>query len=134
MAGQLHYTDIMGNYNSKSQYLCSDLVTVHFTDPTGRKMRTTANLEEIAPNSLCLLVDSRIAAGSRTTIELKGLILRGQAGKVEHNQCLGYFVEVRLAPDSRWSRERYTPAHMLPSANSQEPTFCRHRPATKVNA
>jgi hypothetical protein len=120
----------MGNHNKQINYLCSDLVTVNYTDRAGCRQRVTANLEEIAPNRLSLLVDLRIPTGSRATIEVRGLILRGRARKSEHSDDLGWFVEVRLAPDSQWSRDRYTPAHML----NPEPSFCRHSPTTKVNA
>jgi hypothetical protein len=130
LAEQLHYIGIMGRQNSQSHYLCSDLVTVQFTDPAGRRKRITANLEEIAPQRLSLLVDSRIPAGSSATIEAPGLILRGRARKCERSEDLGWFIEVRLAPDSRWSRARFTPAHLL----APPPIFCRHRPLTQVNA
>lgn len=120
----------MGNRNSQTHYLCSDLVTVQFTDRAGRRRRLTANLEEIAPNRLSLLVDSRIPAGSHATVEMPGLTLRGRARRAEHSGDLGWFIDVRLAPDSRWSRDRFTPAHLL----VPPPNFCRHRPASQVNA
>lgn len=124
----------MGKLNSKSHYLCSDLVTVQFTDRAGRCQRVTANLEEIAPHRLSLLLDSRIPFGSHATVEMPGLTLRGHARRAEHSSDLGWFIEVRLAPDSRWSRERFTPAHLLPSPSATSPNFCRHRPASQVNA
>lgn len=124
----------MGKLNSKSHYLCSDLVTVQFTDRAGRRQRVTANLEEIAPHRLSLLVDSRIPFGSCATVEMPGLTLRGRARRAEHSNDLGWFVEVRLAPDSRWSRERFTPAHMLTAPIGSRPDFCRHHPASQVNA
>jgi hypothetical protein len=124
----------MGKQNSQSHFLCSDLVTVQFTDPAGRRRRITANLEEIAPQRLSLLVESRIPAGSRATVEMPGLILRGRARKAEHSRELGWFIDVRLAPDSRWSRARYTPEHMISPEVAAGPVFCRHKPATQVNA
>ncbi|MEP7366165.1 MAG: hypothetical protein ABI972_23145 [Acidobacteriota bacterium] len=126
MAEHLHYKYIMGKQYSQSNYLCSDLVTVQIAEPCGRQLRITANLEEIGPKCLSLLVDSAIVAGSQVTVETRGVILRGQARKAEHSQDLGWFIEVRLAPDSRWSRARYTPAHILAPAVIPEPAFCRH--------
>ena len=124
----------MSTRNSQMHYLCSDLVTVNFTDHAGHRRRITANLEEIAPHRLSLLMDSRIPAGTRATIETKGLTLRGCARRAEHSQNLGWFIEIRLAPESRWSRDRFSPEHLLAATLPPQPVFCRHSSHAKANA
>lgn len=110
-------------------YLCSELVSLQYVDATGRRRRTTANLEEIGPRCASVLVDARIPRGAFTTIETQGQRLLGVVRGAVHEEQLGWFVEVRLAPESSWSLKRYSPEHLLSAFR----TPCR-RPAARVNA
>mgnify|MGYP000862461923 CR=1 FL=1 len=105
-------------------YLCSELVSLQYVDAAGRQKRTTANLEEIGPNCASLLVEARIPRGARTTIETQGQRLQGYARGAVHEEPLGWFVDVKLSPDSSWSRRRYTPEHLLNAFR----TPCRRTP------
>ncbi|MBN8731403.1 MAG: hypothetical protein J0L64_12740 [Acidobacteria bacterium] len=105
-------------------YLCSELVSLHYVDAAGRSQRTMANLEEIGPRRASLLVEARIPRGALTTIETQGQRLQGYARGAVHEALLGWFVDVRLAPDSSWSRGHYSPEHLLSAFR----TPCRRTP------
>jgi len=87
-----------------------------------------ANLEEIGPRRASLLVEARIPRGALTTIETQGQRLQGYARGAVHEEMLGWFVDVRLAPGSGWSRRQYTPEHLLSAFR----TPCR-RAADRAN-
>jgi hypothetical protein len=40
-------------------------------------------------------------------------VLRGATKSCEYNRELGYFVEIELAPASRWSRRWFSPRHLI---------------------
>lgn len=79
----------------------------------------TANLEEIGESSALLLMDRRLSAGSRIRINCKSRELKGIVESCRVNEWLGFFVEVRLDPDSRWSPQWFTPEHLLTLAPAQ---------------
>jgi hypothetical protein len=88
------------------------MVKVRWSDPAGRKHRETALLEDIAAHGACLQLDKAVRLGTPVTIEhAKGKM----SGSVRYciYQEIGYFVGVQFAPDSEWSRSRFTPEHML---------------------
>ena len=71
------------------------------------------NLEEIGKRTALVLTEAQVPAGSRLHIACKSHVLRGMAKSCRFHSGLGYLVEVRLAPASRWSREWFAPEHLV---------------------
>jgi len=118
----------MHHQHRASYFLCSELVSLQFTDGSGRH-KLTANLEEISPRHLSLLSERRIPPGAPTIIETRGQSLRGIARSAVRQEPLGWIVDVRLAPSSPWSQDLFTPEHLLEPPRLWFHAPCRRPPA-----
>jgi hypothetical protein len=92
--------------------LCADLVHLEWRDTCGSTQRTVANLEDISLTGACLQVDDPIPLQTTVTInhpkgDLTGLI------RYCVYRDIGYFLGVEFEPDSRWSREDFSPQHLF---------------------
>ncbi len=103
----------MQNRVRNRPYLCSELVSVSWEDPQGRRRSGVANLEEIGETSAMLLAESIVPRGSTVYITSGEHHLRGTVEGITFDRVLGFFVEVALQPESRWSEKWFTPAHLL---------------------
>ena len=77
------------------------------------------NLEEIGESSALVLTENSIPAGTKVRIDCKSRELKGIAESCKVNEWLGFFVEIRLDPDSRWSPKWFAPEHLLTLVDSQ---------------
>jgi hypothetical protein len=93
---------------------CSELVSVVWINRNGGSESITGNLEEIGERSALLLTESPVPAGSRVHIVCRTHVLRGLTTTCEFDTLLGYFIAIELAPASRWSRQWFSPRHLLP--------------------
>jgi hypothetical protein len=91
------------------RYLCSELIDLTFSN--GR--RHSANLEEIGENSALVLTERPVPRGARLNINCGNHTLKGIASACRFDKLLGYFVEIRFTPASRWSPQWFTPEHFL---------------------
>lgn len=91
------------------RYLCSDLVSLTFSDGRGQP----ANLEEIGENNALVVTEQPVPRGAKLKINCGGHTLRGIAGACTFDKILGYFVEIRLDAASRWSPQWFAPEHLL---------------------
>jgi len=91
------------------RYLCSELIDLTFSDGRGQ----SANLEEIGENSALVLTEQPVRRGVQVNINCGNHTLKGIAGACRFDKLLGYFVEIRLAPASRWSQHWFAPEHLL---------------------
>jgi hypothetical protein len=91
------------------RYLCSELVDLTFSDGRGQ----SANLEEIGENSALVLTEHPLRRGAKLQLNCGGHTLEGIAGGCRFDKLLGYYVEIRLDPASRWSRHWFAPEHLL---------------------
>jgi len=71
------------------------------------------NLEEIGERMAVVVTESAVPAGSRVHIACKSHVLRGVAKSCKFDRLLGYLVEIRLAPASRWTRDWFVPEHLV---------------------
>jgi hypothetical protein len=97
----------------KARDLCSELVSVVFPTMRGERKAISGNLEEIGECSALVLAEAEIPKGTRIRVACESNELRGRVESCTHEQSLGFFVEVRLDPASHWSREWFTPQHLL---------------------
>ena len=92
---------------------CSELVAVVNVTRRGVAESIPGNLEEIGERSALVLTECLLPIASRVHIACRQHVLRGVTKTCEFHRELGYFVEVELAPASRWSRRWFSPQHLL---------------------
>ena len=102
----------MADQRREVRMMCADMVEVCWKEPTGRRYKSTALLEDISPSGMCLQFEIPISIGIRVEINCPG---RKLAGLVRYcvYQEIGYFVGVELEQSSHWSRQQFEPQHLL---------------------
>jgi hypothetical protein len=88
------------------------MVHIRWTDTAGRQRRTTALLEDIAAHGACLQVDKALPLETEIQIEHRKAQMRGTVRYCAYRD-IGYFVGVQFTADSEWSKNKFTPQHML---------------------
>lgn len=91
--------------------LCSELVSVASQDE--RFAQTVANLEAIGKRHALVLMEIALPAGLDVSISNGAASLEGTVTSCRWEGPLGYSIELRLRPESQWSRTVFEPAHML---------------------
>jgi hypothetical protein len=101
-------------HDSKSvcRHLCSEPVFISRADRGGQQT-TLGNLEEIGEWFAEILTDCAFPRAAAVRIVTKDHELEGFVKNCRRDQQLGFFVRVRLAPQSRWSDRWFTPQHLL---------------------
>jgi hypothetical protein len=98
---------------------CSELVALVNVSRRGVAESVTGNLEEIGERSALVLTECPLPTGSRVHMVCRQHMLRGVTISCELHRELGYFIEIELAPASRWSRRWFSPQHLLPRRELQ---------------
>lgn len=88
------------------------MVEVCWKDPTGRKCKSTALLEDISPSGMCLQFEIPLAISTQVDVNCPGEKLAGTVRYCVYRE-IGYFVGIELAPSHRWSRQQFEPQHLL---------------------
>jgi hypothetical protein len=105
---------VMAKQTSLERNWCSELVSLISTNRSGMSESMPGNLEEIGQASALVLTECAIPTGTRVHIACRAHVLRGNTKTCEYDSALGYFVEIELAPASRWSRRWFAPQHLMP--------------------
>jgi hypothetical protein len=92
--------------------LCSELVTVNWTDRQGRERETLANLEDISLCGVCLQLDAPVALDTVLRIRHPKGEFRGSVRYCFYRE-IGYFLGVEFLPGYEWSPEAYQPEYLL---------------------
>ena len=103
----------MSKQSSLERNWCSELVSVVRVNRTGGSEAIAGNLEEIAEDSALVLAESPVPVQSRVHIACGTHVLRGVSRSCTFDPLLGYYVEVKLAPASRWCRAWFSPKHLV---------------------
>jgi hypothetical protein len=104
----------MAKQPSLERHWCSELVAIINVTRRGVAESIPGNLEEIGGRSALVLSESPLPLGSRVHIACRSHVLKGSTIRCEFHRALGYFLEIELAPASRWSRRWFVPQHFLP--------------------
>jgi len=80
---------------------------------TGVSEAIPGNLEEIAECRALVLTECPVPVASRVHIACRTHVLRGTTKSCEYDPVLGYYIEMELAPASRWSRAWFSPQHLV---------------------
>jgi hypothetical protein len=107
----------MADHKFLGRRWCSELVSVICRHDGGRRLAVSANLEEIGESSALVLSETWIRLGTRVAVDCKTRELKGIVESCIHDENLGFFVEIRLDSECRWSPQWFAPQHLLPSFN-----------------
>ncbi len=88
------------------------MVEVRWKDKRGGGHQATALLEDIAVHGACLQLERALPLDIAITIEHPQGEMRGNVRYCVFQE-IGYFVGVQFDPDSEWSRNKFTPQHLL---------------------
>lgn len=102
----------MRDSQSTCRHLCSELVFITRTNRPGQAA-LPGNLEEIGERFAEILTDCALPRAAAVRIVTKDHKLEGLVESCRRDGELGFFVKVRLAPQSRWSEKWFTPKHLL---------------------
>ena len=102
----------MDERRADPRLLCADMVEVWWKDSRGRTHHSTALLEDIAAHGACLQLDKPIPLDTAIQIEHSTGAMQGTVRYCVYRE-IGYFVGVQFAPESEWSRSKFTPQHLL---------------------
>lgn len=102
----------MDDRRADARLLCADVVEVRWTNAGGKICQATALLEDIARHGACLQLDKAVPPQTAITIKHATGEMHGIVRYCVFRE-IGYFVGIQFEPDSRWSRNRFTPQHLL---------------------
>ncbi len=94
-------------------YLCSQIVSITIGEPERKPRVILGNLEEIAKDRAVVLLDTPVTKGAQVVVKADKADLHGHAAQWNFEPELGYFLNVKLSEQSRWSLERFRPEHLL---------------------
>jgi hypothetical protein len=105
---------------SISRHLCSELVFITRADRSGRNA-ILGNLEEIGEWFAEILTDTAFPRATPVKIVTKEHQMEGFVEGCRRDRELGFFIKVRLSPNSRWSDRWFTPKHLLQLWSGTQP-------------
>jgi hypothetical protein len=95
------------------QYLCSELVRVTYEDGPGQFCQTAANLEEVSPTGVTILLEDKPRLGSAIFLMVKERDVTGVVTSTVHDTTLGWFVNITLDVDPIWRQEWFSTQRLL---------------------
>jgi hypothetical protein len=104
---------VMAKQPHLERHWCSEIVSIARRGKDGRLQSIVGNLEEIGERTLVVLTETFVPLGTWMRIQCQNCELRGIAESRDFDRHLGFFVKVRLAPESRWSMRRFEPDHLF---------------------
>jgi hypothetical protein len=102
----------MQERRTEVRMLCADMVEVCWEDPAGRARKATGLLEDICPSGACLQLETAVPLEAEIHWKSPQQEFAGRVRYCVYRE-IGYFVGVEFEPESRWSKERYEPQHLL---------------------
>ena len=99
--------------NSNRKHLCSELVSIERLSG-GRSIHTLdGNLEEIGEWSALILTQDAVPAGTKVRVRGKEHELKGFVRSCTFDRLLGFFVDIVLLTESRWTEKWFVPEHLF---------------------
>ena|ERR1700676_3124549 len=94
-------------------HLCSELVSVARLSGQRLLDAVDGNLEEIGEWSALILLQDAVPIGTRVRVKAKARDLKGIVRSCTFDQLLGFFIDIRLDAESRWSEKWFVPEHLF---------------------
>jgi hypothetical protein len=95
------------------KHLCSELVSVARLSGGRPAKVLDGNLEEIDERSAVILLQDAVPIGTRVRVKGKTQEMNGRVKSCTFDRVLGFFIEVWLDAESRWSEKWFVPEHLF---------------------
>ena len=92
--------------------LCAGLVEVRWTDVSEGECKAIANLDDLSPGGVSLLLDRPLRQGVHVEFSYSGQTVSGNVRHCSRNE-IGWMAGVLFAPDSEWDPVANPPEHLL---------------------
>ena len=92
--------------------LCAGLVEARWTDTSGVVCTAFANLDDLSPGGVSLLLDRPLPLGALVEFTHSGQMVSGDVRHCTHVE-IGWIAGIRFDSDSQWDPGAYAPAHLL---------------------
>jgi hypothetical protein len=94
-------------------HLCSELVSVARLSDRLSAQDLDGNLEEIGEWSALILTQDAVPRGTKVRVKGKAHELNGFVRSCTFDRLLGFFIDIGLNAESRWSANWYAPEHLF---------------------
>ncbi|HEX3875379.1 MAG TPA: PilZ domain-containing protein [Bryobacteraceae bacterium] len=102
----------MQERRNEGRMMCADMIELFWRDPSGKRHRTMALLEDISPSGACLQLERPITPGATLCWTSQQQRLEGTVRYCVYRE-IGYFAGVEFEPGMKWSETLYHPQHMF---------------------
>lgn len=102
----------MAEQRAETRFLCSDLVSLRWCDPSGRERRETVVLENISASGACVQAEVSVSESTRVSLDCGKAAFHGYVRSCYWRDD-GYFVGIAFDADSKWSAAKFKPEHLL---------------------
>lgn len=115
---------------SEVRFLCADLVKLRWIEGREREQEQVVVLENISVSGACVQSEVAIPENARVKLDCRKQEFRGRVRSCYFRDD-AYFVDIEFDADSRWSKEKFTPEHLLdprkikPRRSSNRGSFAR---------
>ncbi len=95
-----------------NRLLCAGLIELRWTGTDGVSLAAIANLDDVSPGGVSLLLDRRLPSGTLVEFTYNGQKVSGAVrycNPAEH----GWIAGVQFGPDSKWDPAVSPPEHLL---------------------
>ena len=94
-------------------HLCSELVSVARLSGRRSAQALDGNLEEIGEWSALILAQDAVPPGTKVRVTGKAHELKGFVRSCTFDRLLGFFIDIGLNAESRWSEKWFVPEHLF---------------------
>jgi len=94
-------------------HLCSEQVSIARLSGRRSAPDLDGNLEEIGEWSALILTQAPVLPGTKVRVRGKGHELKGFVRSCTFDRLLGFFIDIGLLTESRWTEKWFVPEHLL---------------------
>jgi hypothetical protein len=97
---------------AETRFLCSDLVSLLWCDTSGGEHRETVVLENISASGACVQAEVSVSESARVSLVCGKAAFHGYVRSC-YRRDDGYFIGIAFDADSKWSKAKFRPEHLL---------------------
>jgi hypothetical protein len=112
MGGALHAGDSVREQRAEPRFLCSDLVTLRWSEGAQAERKQTVVLENISASGACVQAEASVPESTRVSLVCGKISFRGYVRSCYWRDD-GCFIGIAFDADSKWSRAKFKPEHLL---------------------
>ena len=103
----------MQNRSFFRQHLCSEQVSIARLSGRSSTPDLDGNLEEIGEWSALVLTQDPVLPGTKIRVRGKKHELKGFVRSCTFDRLLGFFIDIGLLAESRWTEKWFVPEHLF---------------------